>query len=74
VSSKPKKNKLKQAQNELLKSNKKKKQDELLANVACDHGEDGVPAGYNLGSGRAPAEGFSPTPPRAHWSGPQSWE
>jgi len=67
-------NKLKQAQNDLLKSlaQTKKKQDKLLANVACDHGNDGVPARQNLGSGRAVAEGFSPTPPRAHWSGPES--
>jgi len=43
-------NKLKQAQNELLKSQTKKKQDKLLANVACNHGDDGVPAGQNLGS------------------------
>jgi len=43
-------NKLKQAQNDLLKSQTKKKQDKLLANVACDHGDDGVPAGQNLGS------------------------
>ena len=26
----------------------KKKQDKLLAKVACDHGDDGVPAGQNL--------------------------
>jgi len=43
-------NKLKQAQNDLLKSQTKKKQDKLLANVACDRGDDGVPAGPNLGS------------------------
>jgi len=43
-------NKLKQAQNDLLKSQTKKKQDKLLAKVACDHGDDGVPAGQNLGS------------------------
>ena len=38
-------NKLKQAQNELPQSQTKKKQDKLLADVACDHGDDGVPAG-----------------------------
>jgi len=35
----------KQAQNEVLKSQTKKMQDKLLANVPCDHGDDGVPAG-----------------------------
>jgi len=29
---------------------RKKKQDKLLANVACDHGDDGVPAGQHFGS------------------------
>jgi len=43
-------NKLKQAQNDLLKSQTKKEQDKMLANVACDHGDDGVTAGQNLGS------------------------
>jgi len=38
-------NKLKQAQNYLLKSY----QDKLLVNIACDHGDDGVLAGQNLG-------------------------
>jgi len=33
-----------------LKSQTKKKQDRLLVNVACDHGDDGVPAGQYLGS------------------------
>jgi len=37
--------KLKKAQNDLLKSQTKKKQDKLLVNIACDHGDDGVPAG-----------------------------
>jgi len=32
-------NNLKQAQIDLLKSQTKKKQDKLLANVACDHGD-----------------------------------
>ena len=43
-------NKLKQAPNDLVKSQTKKKQDKLVANVPCDHGDDGVPAGQNLGS------------------------
>jgi len=43
-------NKLKQAQNDLLKLQTKKKQDKLLVNVACDHGDNAVPAGQNLGS------------------------
>jgi len=43
-------NQLKQAQNELLKSQTKRKEEKLLANVACDHGDDGVSAGQNLGS------------------------
>jgi len=42
--------KLKQAQNDLVKSQTKKKQDKLLVNVACDHGDAGVPEGQNLGS------------------------
>jgi len=42
-------NKLKQAQIDLLKSQTKKKQDKLLANV-CDHGDAGVTPGQNLGS------------------------
>jgi len=43
-------NKLKQAQIDLLKSQTKKKQDKLLVNVACDHGDAGVTSGQNLGS------------------------
>jgi len=43
-------NNLKQAQNGLLKSQTEKEQDKLLANVACDHGNDGAPTGQNLGS------------------------
>jgi len=43
-------NKLKQAQNDLLKSQTKQKQNKLLANIACDHEDDEVPAGQNLGS------------------------
>jgi len=41
-----------QAQNDLLKSQTNKTQDKLLANVACDYGDDrdGVTAGQNLGS------------------------
>jgi len=65
-------NKLKIAQNDLLKSQTKKKQEKLLVNVACVHGDNRVPAGQNLCSGSAAAEGFSPTPPRAHWSGPET--
>jgi len=65
-------NNLKQAQNDLFNSQTKKKEAKLLVNVACDHGDAGVPAGQNLGSGCATAEGFSPTPPRAHWTGPES--
>jgi len=65
-------NKIKQAQNDLLKSQTKERQDKLLVNVACDHGDAEVPAGQNLGSGRAAAEGFSPTPPCAYWIGPES--
>jgi len=41
-------NKLKQAQKDLLKSQTTKKQDKLLANVACDYEDDGVTAGQNL--------------------------
>jgi len=43
-------NKLKQAQNDLYKSQMKKKQDKMLANVARDHRDDRVTAGQNLGS------------------------
>jgi len=43
-------NKLKQVQNDLVKSQTKKKQDKLLVNAACDHGNAGVPARHNLGS------------------------
>jgi len=43
-------NQLKQAQNELLKSQTKKKQDKSLANVICSHRDDGVSAGQNLGT------------------------
>jgi len=43
-------NKLKQAQNDLLQSQTEKKQDKLLVNGACDHGDAGVPAGQNLSS------------------------
>jgi len=42
-------NQFKQAQNDLLKSQTRKKQDKLLANVACDHGDDRVTVGQNLG-------------------------
>jgi len=43
-------NKLKQAQNDLSKSQTRKKQDKLLVNVACDYGDTGVIAGQNLSS------------------------
>jgi len=43
-------NKLKQAQDDLLKSQTKKKQDKSLVIVARVHGDNGVPAGQNLGS------------------------
>jgi len=43
-------NKRKQAQNDLLKLQTKKKVDKLLPNVACDHGDDGVIVGQSLGS------------------------
>jgi len=42
-------NKLKQAQNDFLKSQTTKKQDKLLANVACDYEDDGVTATQNRG-------------------------
>jgi len=41
-------NKLKQAQNDLIKSQTKKKQGKLLANVACGYGGTGLIAGQNL--------------------------
>jgi len=40
--------KLKQAQIDLLRSQTKEKQDKLLVNVACDHGDAGVTPGQNL--------------------------
>ena len=42
--------KLKKEQNDLLKSQTKKRQDKLLINVACDHGDARVPPGQYLGS------------------------
>jgi len=43
-------NKRKQAQNNLLKLQTKKKEDKLLSNVACDHGDARVIVGQSLGS------------------------
>jgi len=45
-------NKLKQSQNDLIKSQTGKKQDKLLANVACDHGDIGVIAGHGVIAGQ----------------------